>query len=66
MVPLPSLPHNSQTGSLVNFNLSTIFPEINIAPNQNCQRTELVPQSLALASNMVPPALVFSNNPEQQ
>ena len=49
MVSLPP----SQTGSLVNFNLSTIFPEINIAPgSQN--------------SLMVPPSLVFSNNPEQQ
>ena len=71
MVSLPPLAPgiNSQTGSLVNFNLSTIFPEINVAgPGAgNCQgRTDLVPQSLALVSNMVPPALVFSNNPEQQ
>ena len=49
MVSLPP----SQTGSLVNFNLSTIFPEINIAPgSQN--------------SLMVPPSLVFSNNPADQ
>ena len=49
MVSLPP----SQTGSLVNFNLSTIFPEINIAPgSQN--------------SLMVPPSLVFSNNPAEQ
>ena len=70
MVSLPPLAPgpNSQTGSLVNFNLSTIFPEINIAPgSQNCQgRSELLPHSLAIVSNMVPPSLVFSNNPEQQ
>ena len=41
MVAIPPLAAggNSQTGSLVNFNLSTIFPEINIPPagQPNCQ-----------------------------
>merc|ERR1719433_148666 len=56
MVSLPP----SHTGSLVNFNLSTIFPEINIAPGSQNSLALLGPTSQV--SNMVQSSLVFSNN----